>query len=383
MRLILHIGTHKTGTSSLQQFLKLNERALEKRGIYYARRPHAKNSNYLAKLIASKRISEAESFLRNSIKRANAAQAHTLLISGESFYAMTKFFHELEKRPSQDYWRSEAALVRSFFDILPPDMPKTVFVTFRRQDYFLESLYSQIVKSRSVAFSIDEFKEFMSEPFDYWRHMEIWSAVIPDCCACTYETVSGKINNKFLKNVLKLTNIEEFASLDFRMNERISRDVLEYKRILNRRKTSAVERRLNSMVCTKLSEAFPDCGKYKDYLSKDARSTLLGELEQSNSFLVKKYGLEPFPSISSYQGNSASYFGLSADNAIEIADHHNRIKWSLKYQKEKLGLIAARIIRRRLPLLLWLVPIGRLIVGRYLVANRHYKIRPWGAALSD
>lgn len=70
MQLILHIGTHKTGTSSLQEFLRLNDRALTERGVYYARRPNAKNSNYLAKLIASKQIGKAQAFIKYNIEKA-------------------------------------------------------------------------------------------------------------------------------------------------------------------------------------------------------------------------------------------------------------------------------------------------------------------------
>ena len=35
MELIIHIGTHKTGTSSLQTFLATNRSVLIKHGIYY------------------------------------------------------------------------------------------------------------------------------------------------------------------------------------------------------------------------------------------------------------------------------------------------------------------------------------------------------------
>ena len=38
MQLILHIGTHKTGTSAVQECLHRNERRLAERGIYYAHR---------------------------------------------------------------------------------------------------------------------------------------------------------------------------------------------------------------------------------------------------------------------------------------------------------------------------------------------------------
>ena len=40
MRLILHIGTHKTGTSSLQLFCRNNRKALLEHGIFYPKTSH-------------------------------------------------------------------------------------------------------------------------------------------------------------------------------------------------------------------------------------------------------------------------------------------------------------------------------------------------------
>lgn len=34
-QLILHIGTHRTGTSALQQFFLMNRHVLDKNGVYY------------------------------------------------------------------------------------------------------------------------------------------------------------------------------------------------------------------------------------------------------------------------------------------------------------------------------------------------------------
>lgn len=45
MKLILHIGTAKTGTTALQQFLCTNAKKLREHGIHYAMSPDEFNFN--------------------------------------------------------------------------------------------------------------------------------------------------------------------------------------------------------------------------------------------------------------------------------------------------------------------------------------------------
>ncbi len=48
MKLILHIGTHKTGTTALQQFLYANREPLVGHGFHYATPPHVQEANLIA-----------------------------------------------------------------------------------------------------------------------------------------------------------------------------------------------------------------------------------------------------------------------------------------------------------------------------------------------
>ena len=51
MKLILHIGTHKTGSTALQQFLSANPHSLSDRGIHYAVPPKAIKASLLVYLL--------------------------------------------------------------------------------------------------------------------------------------------------------------------------------------------------------------------------------------------------------------------------------------------------------------------------------------------
>ncbi len=365
MRLILHIGTHKTGTSSLQQFLRNNEDILAEKGIYYARIAGTKNANRLAKWVIFKQRKKVESFFEEHMKRACSANAHTVLISAESFYAMTKNFLQFKDNQVADYWASETEAVNFLRSVLPAETKIKIVTYFRRQDRFIESYYSQAIKTHSVTSSIDEFRYFMNEALNYWCHMKIWNAVFPGCCAYTYESVSSNITEQFCREILGLQNVNQFESPDLRMNVRISRDLIEYKRMLNRQEKSPIERYMNSIAFTQLSRTLPDDGKYTDYFTPVAREALLQELEENNGLLRVYFSMPAFPALSNEERNDrAPYPGLSAGKAEEIARLHRRMTRSTGYQIDRLGLLAARFIRKRLTFMAWIISPARSLLGR-------------------
>jgi hypothetical protein len=365
VQLILHIGTHKTGTSALQECLRRNEQILAARGIHYARMAPSKNSNGLGRLVAKGGSAEVRAFIDRHLDKATTLGANTLVISAEALYAMTIFFHKFNGRQC-DYWKSESKAIAFLHSLLPANLPTRLTVFFRRQDYFLESLYRQVVKSRAVTNPIDEFRLFMGEALDYWRHMEIWSAVFPNCAVYTYEQASNNIYEFFLRNVLQLANTEEFQGLDLRVNVRLSRDVLEYKRMLNGLDMSTVERDMSNLACTELARTQTDDGRYQDYLAPDARAALLREMECGNALLSETFGMKPFPTLSddSLKG-WVPYPGLSAERASELAELHARIRRGAGYRIERSALLARQFIQQHLPKLGWIISLGRSLLPRH------------------
>jgi len=372
VQLILHIGTHKTGTSALQVCLRRNEQLLTSKGIYYGRLAPYKHSNGIAKFVAQRRMGEVKAFVDRQMDKASTLGAKTLVISAESFYAMTIFFHKLDGRQYHDYWRVEREAVESLRCVLPPDATTRLIVFFRRQDYFLESIYRELVKAQAVAMPIEEFRVLMTEALDYQRHMEIWSAVFPECTVYSYEQATKSISAFFLRNVLHVTNMEEFEGVDLRANTPLSRDVLEYKRILNRMEMSVVDRYMSDLACTELARRLTDDGRYQDYLAPGARAALLREMKQGNALLSEAFGMNPFPTLSDEVAKTwTPYPGLSPERARELADRHARIRRSAGYRIERLALLMRQFIQQRLPVLGWIIPLGRSLLPhhRHLAAG--------------
>ncbi|PCD75751.1 hypothetical protein [Pseudothioclava arenosa] len=135
--LILHIGSPKTGTTSLQGFLTGNDAALRARGINYVRaaRPHIAH-NPVAFAIPNDAHHE---MLAEIEKEVLAAPEMTHVVSSELFF-----------RPM---------LARVIARDFPPALrPLTRTVCYiRRQDIYLESLYKQRAKNGLVSGSRQEF----------------------------------------------------------------------------------------------------------------------------------------------------------------------------------------------------------------------------------
>ena len=346
MQLILHIGTHKTGTSAVQEFLYRNELRLAERGIYYAHRPRARALNQLAHLIAMGRKAEAQALIDSHLAKASAAGATTLLISAESFFAMTIFFHKLEGETYEDYWAAESRCIELLHGLLPADMPKRVVAFFRRQDKFLESVYAQTVRTRPLSESCEQFRDTAGEALDYARHMRLWRRAFPHCVVYTYEETANDAARFFLRNVLKTGDAEQFEGLDLRVNTSLTRDLVEYKRELNKA-TSFVDQRMSDFVCAELERVVTDDGRYRDFLSPEVRAKLMRDVEAGNATLSRDFGMTPFPTLTEQSTSDwKSYPGLSPERARDLRERHNKIKRSAGYQLERATLLLRQVTRR-------------------------------------
>jgi hypothetical protein len=363
VKLILHIGTHKTGTSSLQECLSRSERALADHGVYYLRLPRSTHGNGLAKLIAKGREAEVRAILNEHFNKAHGVGAKTLLVSAESFYAMTMFFHKLNGRDC-DYWKSEGQAIELLCCTLSAHSTKQLVVFLRRQDRFLESIYRELVKAKETSVSINEFGIFFKEALDYWRHLQVWSSFFPDCCIFTYEEAATNTTDFFLRRVLNISELSQFGNLNYRLNTRLGRDVIEYKRMLNSMPMSSVERRMSKIACKEMATLVTDDTQYDDLLAPEAREALMRECDSGNMLLSRKFGAT-FPDLSEGPLKSwRAYPGLSPERLARLSKLHARIRRRTDYQIERWALFTRSLIKQRLPRLAWLIPLGRSLLPR-------------------
>jgi hypothetical protein len=163
-RLIVHIGTHKTATSTLQALMERERAALAARGLCYPRtdRPpypqHPKHNSLHLALTAGPAAVAAERVIL--MREFDAARAHTLVLSAEGLSTLP----------------AEAVTgMRAFAE----DFDIEIVCFLRRPDRFLESLWNQRCKNGREPRHIDGF---LSRPriraqLDYPAMLDSWAGV--------------------------------------------------------------------------------------------------------------------------------------------------------------------------------------------------------------
>lgn len=345
MRIVLHIGTHKTGTSALQAYCAKNRDALLIRGIYYPKLANGSNSfNFLGARLAFGQEGALRDFFARAVSDARKAGAGTLLVSGESFYAMTSLFYRLYERPCGDYWEHERRYIIALKVSLPADTDCEIYCYVRRQDHFLESLYNQCVKhAPGFGGDIEEFLGCMRETLHYGRQLRLWGDAFGSGAikVRNYEAVARRLPEDFLAWGLGIDDPGGFSQLGARVNERLSRDLLEYKRILNRIGLSRADGISATVHVMAMSQTMGDDGRYHNYLGTAQRAALLEDLADDWAALTSiQPGLPPAAaSVGTPAEAPSPYGGLSAAAAVEIAYRH----WLLCQQP---GVRVRALLRR-------------------------------------
>lgn len=158
-RLILHIGTQKTGSTSLQKLLDERREPLLTEGVLYASTRKGFKHKHLARAARQADLSVRDALM----SEFDASGAHTLIVSDEAF------------------WRASAEAPIAFFAPLREQLRIEVVVYLRRPDLYIESLYKQTLRTgrddeqRDIAafWRSDEIRGRL----DYAALLQAWSGV--------------------------------------------------------------------------------------------------------------------------------------------------------------------------------------------------------------
>ncbi|MCB1681065.1 MAG: hypothetical protein KDI65_03950 [Alphaproteobacteria bacterium] len=321
MKLLLHIGTHKTATTSLQHFFALNRSLLKTHGFFY---PENDDSayvfNFLASRVAFGKAGETAAFLTATRKKAEEANCHTVVISGESFYAMTGFFLDLQKRERSDnYWTHEERLVQDVKEACAGYEDILVTCTFRPQDELAGSLYNQFVKNVfGISESYSKFLEHSRPIYDYAEHLSLWEKAFGKEALRlkNFNAVKKDIIRDFCASFLTETCFEQASIKELESNTRLNRDILEVKRLYNATKPDPALAFVSARTFRAINDHFPDSDGYQVFANPDEQKAFFSAFQAGNDTLCQSYGLTPLPAYS--EGQALTYPGLNAQKTAEI-----------------------------------------------------------------
>lgn len=152
--LYLHIGTPKTATSSIQDFLSLNREVLKKHGYCFPEQPHRypyvaanRNAHFMVENLYFENGTRDQAleteFLREGMDNAAAClkEYDNIILSEESIFRVSSY-----SRKELFPYLKEEALQRGY--------QIKIIVYLRRQDEFLISDWNQRVKQGKTAYTI-------------------------------------------------------------------------------------------------------------------------------------------------------------------------------------------------------------------------------------
>jgi len=299
--LILHIGTHKTGTSALQAFLKSNADGLQAKGVRYlkAGREDRIAHHPLAWALRGRYHTEMDVW---DGAREELAEAK------EPFVVMS----------SEGFWYESPEDVKKQ---LAYDGPIKIVAYLRRQDSFLPSLYKQAVSGgRKTDF--DTWLTDMSHRGDYLPVLDRWADAFSAEAITVrpYERDGHTID--VVEDFLSVLGIDPQSMPENRRrgshNPSPRRELLQFLRAFNQLNLKINYEKFFFTVI-KRNKAYI---RSADLLTYDQRRALLSRYEDGNRALAERYWREQaplFPDIQQselpdiWTPDDPEYFQLTVD----------------------------------------------------------------------
>lgn len=326
-RAILHIGTEKTGTSSLQSFLARNRDRLNARGFHYpvfagpvsheGLAAYAMADDRFDDLRLNQTVHDAAElaafradFERRAAEELAAHAGRTIIFSGEHCSSRLRSRAEVARLK---------ALLGRFFDRID------VAVYLRRQDEVAVSLYSTALKSGNEWSSIFPALRDVSRHFDYDGMLRRWASefgpghVHPRIFAPD-EMAGGSVVEDFCE-IWKLGGGYQAVA---RTNESLCPPAQEFLRRLNRAVPPVVSGRTNALrgdLAQPISRAY--AGKGRRPARAEAQA-FLAQFADTNEAVRARWFPERkqlFPDNFSAYPEHEDPTGLTVDEAVEMAAH--------------------------------------------------------------
>lgn len=333
-KLILHIGAHKTATTTIQRVLAKNRTSLAKYGVWYPAYSElfpSMSDHYAHLDVAKGLMGDSKRFTLEKVEkffaklRAGAdemAGIEAVLISAEPFYRG-------KIAGSGNYWDQRQRYIERLERIVPFDDVEVVLVV-RRQDNYLESLYNEHVKVTRYSKDIWTFFQDYKSRFEYKKQIEAWTRYFPAFDVLTFEDLvaSGNVTHEFLAAATGRRDIVFDGAVTER-NVSLPFDLTEFKRLLNSTPLSRAE--LGDVVDTlsAVAAARDSRGGGGRRLSAEDRRNVMAEFAADNDWINDTY----------FDSRSQGLFPASIgddDVATEL-------------DTQTVADIAAEVIKRHLP----------------------------------
>lgn len=309
---ILHIGRHKSGTTSLQHFLFNNQEWLSKMGLYYPKtglRPYAHHDLALCFRPEDRNYSKAKSqqLLKHFVNEIRK-NSKISIISSEAFQHV-----------------NPALLLDTFI----PNKTK-IIVYIREQIDYIISAYSQCVHANQMTETIYEYEKKVN--YDYDEFLKPWEK------AYGIENIILKVfeRDKLFKQELicdffNILGYEDVPTKLFEMNPTLGGSLLKFKLLIN--KLDIYEGNFNKHIWRIMNDLASKHSKYrtKPKVTPEFVDYISDKYDESNRKVFQRYFNTEKILFNKYlkKSNSGLDFKCSGSEFLEILNDVEKIDKAL------------------------------------------------------
>ena len=186
--MILHAGTHKTGTTSIQMVLDQNRTWLHERGYLYPKFRPGYGHNALAHRLA---LTEREHVhVRPAFEPASD---HTLILSAEDFWGIIRSHEDWNEFCHPNYWQRRIEYLRRVRSALCDFEEIVILICFRRQDEFAASLYGTKILNGRFRGSFRDFRSRSKPLFNYRRQLDAFRAAFDKVRFTSFDALKNNL----------------------------------------------------------------------------------------------------------------------------------------------------------------------------------------------
>ncbi|TFH51033.1 MAG: hypothetical protein E4H01_01005 [Lysobacterales bacterium] len=319
MKILLHIGQSKTGTSAIQAFLMLNSRRLREAGILY---PSVSvggfnvdfgNHNPVADALAGVSTYPhltADQYFAQFFETARRFHAERMILSAEHFFGGEPRVWDVPDMETYEarYRRKILALACNL-----EGHEVSVLVYLRPQVDWLASAVGQAVRlermiGKTVYENDRQFFESWKPLLRYARLLECWADVLQPHVLTAVPYVREKLYRKSsIADFLRRTELDHLdfplANSQWDVNQSLTREYIEVKKRLNKQPNSKNVERVTIACLNRLSRQSTMGTSYR--LDEDVVRDIEAFVADDNQKLTQDYGggEHVFVARKAYKGN--------------------------------------------------------------------------------
>jgi len=283
-KLYIHIGVHKTGTTSIQnQLLKYRYDLLKSNAFYIP-------TSGLLNSISSKR--EYDSILVNRVKE----ELYNQILKFNSISSFITSSEHLSGSALTGYDNSDL-MVKMLSDITSDlGCEIKIIIYIRRQDKYVESLYSHMIEG-GYSIKFDSFiSDFKDGYYDWNRLISSYEKFfgMENILVRSYDEVINKTG--FFKDFCSLVNIPIIS--DYRANVGSNIASVELQRICNEKLDNETAKEITKSI-RRYNRSFSRGSEIPKniFFSLNDRKKFLEKYSESNNQVCKRFSIDPFDSV--------------------------------------------------------------------------------------